>query len=82
MAEKMMIKKREDWDKVLSLGAEVLYSTKNCKIFRMPDGSLWRALAKYRMAWPVDTYFYMRFIHGSDSMESTDGPSAADGAPA
>jgi hypothetical protein len=58
--QEMVIRTKEEWEAVLLDGAQVLYETKLCKIFRMPDGTLWRVLPKYRRAWPIDTYLYMR----------------------
>jgi hypothetical protein len=62
ISSEMIIKTKEDWNEVLLLGAEVLYETKYCKIFRMPDGRIWRCLPKYRRAWPFDTWLYMKIF--------------------
>jgi hypothetical protein len=48
----MQIRTKEDWDKVLLGGAVVLWETKYFKIFRMADGSTWRVMPQWRMAWP------------------------------
>jgi hypothetical protein len=48
----MIINNKRDWEAILALGAVVLWETKLCKIFRMPDGKLWRTLPKWRKAWP------------------------------
>lgn len=53
-SREMIIRTREDWEAVLSRGAVVLYETRLCKIFRMPDGELWRVLPRWRRAWPVE----------------------------
>jgi hypothetical protein len=52
-SEEMIIRTREEWEAVLSRGAVVEYDTKLCKIFRMPDGTRWRVLPKWRRAWRV-----------------------------
>lgn len=60
--DEMIIRDKKAWQAVLDRGAEVLYETKRCRIFRMPDGSLWRCLSIYRRAWPLDTMVYMKFF--------------------
>ena len=51
--DEMVIATKEDWEKVVASGAVVEYETRLCKIFRMPDGKLWRVLPKWRRAWRV-----------------------------
>ena len=52
--QEMVIRTKEEWQAVLDSGAVVLWETKYHKVFRMPDGSLWRVMPRWRKAWPID----------------------------
>lgn len=55
MANKeMVINTKKDWERLLSQGAVIVSETLLHKIFRMPDGRLWRVLPRWRRAWPFD----------------------------
>ena len=60
--KEMIIRTREEWNALLAKGANVLYETKYCKIFSMPDGTLWRTLPKYRRAWEFDNILYAKLF--------------------
>ena len=70
--KEMEIPTKAAWEKLLLGGARVLYETKECKIFNMPDGSLWRVLPRYRRAWPMDTFIYIKVFCESDPVEQKD----------
>lgn len=54
MAEQMIVNTRKDWEAILAGGAVVVWETKWFKLFRMPDGRLWRAMPAWRRAWSFD----------------------------
>jgi hypothetical protein len=53
-SEEMVINTRQDWESILAGGAVIVWEEKLFKIFRQPDGRMWRAMPAWRRAWPFD----------------------------
>lgn len=51
----MIIRTKEEWQAILDSGAVILWEEKLFKIFRMPDGTFWRVMPKWRRAWRLFT---------------------------
>lgn len=51
--ESLVINSKSDWQAILDKGATILLETKYSKVFRMPNGDVWRVLPLYRRAWRV-----------------------------
>jgi hypothetical protein len=49
----LVINTREEWQAILSRGAEIVWETKYFKVFKL-DGKLWRVMPQWRRAWPFD----------------------------
>lgn len=52
--KEITIRNKKEWQAILDGGAVVLWETRYHKVFRMPDGSLWRVLPIWRKAWPFE----------------------------
>ena len=67
----MSIRTREEWQAILNQGAKVLLDRKEFKIFRMPDGTVWRAMPRWRAAWRV--YGDLKYILNEEEAGSLGG---------